>query len=208
MHFTRSYNLFVLPVAADLAVISLLIRTKCIPLFSKWRAPLKPDRRFQNRCGYFSSTLLGTQHGHDIRFCLLVLPPMQTKCADIDNIDGRWHWFCDAFAQPFRFFYFLEISGRRSSLTVFVWSTYHASWCSEPFKDVWTTRSIAGKQFLAFKLVFYMKIQLESRRLQEQANTGTSVLSFQWGNFISNGKGGRILKPKEALVKLICNRSH
>jgi len=53
-----------------------------------------------------------------------------------------------------------------------------------------------------------MKIQLESRRLQEQANTGTSVLSFQWGNFISNGKGGRILKPKEALVKLICNRSH
>ena len=43
MHFTRSYNLFVL------AVISLLIRTKCIPLFSKWRAPLKPDSRFQNR---------------------------------------------------------------------------------------------------------------------------------------------------------------
>ena len=61
---------------------------------------------------------------------------------------------------------------------------------------------------LHFKLVVYMKIQLESRRLQEQANTGTSVLSFQWGNFISNGKGGRILKPKEALVKLICNRSH
>ena len=102
----------------------------------------------------------------------------------------------------------LRSPGRRSSLTVFVWSIYHASWCSEPFKDVWTTRFIAGKQFLAFKLVFYMKIQLESRRLQEQANTGTSVLSFQWGNFISNGKGGRILKPKEALVKLICNRSH
>ena len=34
---------------------------------------------------------------------------------------------------------------------------------------------------LHFKLVVYMKIQLESRRLQdsEQANTGTTVLSFQ-----------------------------
>jgi hypothetical protein len=47
-----------------------------------------------------------------------------------------------------------------------------------------------------------MRIQLESRRLQEQANSGTSFL-ISMKDFISNGKGRRILKPKEAVINYL-----
>jgi hypothetical protein len=80
----------------------------------------------------------------------------------------------------FRFFYFLEISrpspGRRSSLSD---KFITHSGVQNRLRMFELLDLLQASNSLHFKLVVYMKIQLESRRLQEQANTGTSVLSFQ-----------------------------
>ena len=76
----------------------------------------------------------------------------------------------------FRFFYFLEIS-RPSLLFADKFITH--SGVQNRLRMFELLDLLQASNSLHFKLVVYMKIQLESRRLQEQANTGTSVLSFQ-----------------------------